>query len=164
MAAAGLPDARGSHPALSCHLQTPFPLGVPEAEMAPNAGVQWTSWVPQGCSIKMAHSHSSPRDPENIGNTKAGILPILFLHFSCLFFSFFSWTMLVTCPCWEAPWCVNQKYTEPTWPPARAPQSLSCHRADSVDPLTAFGLLAKPSPITMDTAALKGPAWFGRLS
>lgn len=145
MAAAGLPDARGSHSALGCHLQPPFPLGVPGwcqgCHQTPQ--VQRTGWLPLGYGIRMAYPNSCPQGPENTDNSE--ILPILFLDFFCLFF-FFSWTMLVTCLCWEAPWCVNQKYTKPTWPPARAPQSLSCHRADSVDPPPASGLLAKTSP------------------
>lgn len=143
VAAAGLPDARG------CRLQTPFPLGIPG----------WSHMV----TAPMIHvAFPSPR-PRKHRQHQAGILPILFLDFFCVFFFYF-WTMLVTCPCWEAPWCVNQKYTNPTWPSARAPQSLSCHRADSVDPPPAFGPLAKPSPITTNTVALKGLAWFRRLS
>jgi hypothetical protein len=123
--------------------------------------------TPHGCGI------TPLLFPENTDNSELRFYQFYFLDFLSFFFS---WTMLVTCLCWEAPWCVNQKYKKPTWPPARAPQSLSCHRADSVDPPPVFGLLAKTSPHHHGYSGPQGsclagmpqlswwcPFWFGSL-
>lgn len=71
--------------------------------------------------------------------------------------------MLVTCLCWEAPWCVNQNTQSQ---PDHQPEPL---KAIHVTGQTVWihqplALWPKVHPITMDTAALKGPAWLGRLS
>lgn len=79
MAAAGLPDARG------CRLQTPFPLGIPG----------WSHMVTarHGTAPMIHVAFPSPR-PRKHRQHQAGILPILFLDFFCVFF-------FTSGPCWS---------------------------------------------------------------
>lgn len=137
MAAAGLPDARGCHPGPlppANTLASGNPRLMPGSEMPPNTlgcrGQGGPTWPWHQNGTRPTPVSKAQKIQATLCWDFTNFISRLFMSFFCFFF----WTMLVTCPCWEAPWCVNQKYINPTWPPARAPQSLSCHRADSVDP------------------------------
>lgn len=88
MAAAGLPDARGSHSALGCHLQTPFPLGVPG--WCQGQRCHQTLWVQRRGWTHMAVASplSCSQGPENRDNSELRFYQFYFLDFFCLFFFF----------------------------------------------------------------------------
>lgn len=111
--------------------------------------------TPHGCGI------TPLLFPENTDNSELRFYQFYFLDFLSFFFPG---------PCWSHV-CAGKRHGVSTRntksQPGHQPESLKAFHVTGQIPWTHHQSLAfwpKPHPITMDTAALKGPAWLGCLS